>query len=179
VQLLILPAIWTAQDASTGGGVDWKLIIAIPAAVVAVLALIAYLVGVVRPIAVKKARYWSEGEATRFSCAVRNRSLMWDRNISGMSVVLLPSWRQRLVHPRWDRKAQAAGIVPFGEDIVKMRKGEVKLTKREERVIRGELRNQAGTGPVRLDKRHRFRAHAASKRSRSKRPRRVQIPNGR
>jgi hypothetical protein len=166
-----------AEGTSGGGAVDWKLILSIPASVAAVLVVIAYLVGVIRPVAVKKARYWEEGHTTRFSCAIRNRSLLWDRNISGLSVVLLPQWWQRLRHPRWDRDAQVAEIIPFGDDIVAMVKGQLKLTKREERIIRGELRRRTGAGPVQVEKRHRFRVHAGSKRSRSKQPRRLQTPS--
>lgn len=162
--------------ASGAGGVDWKLYLGIPAAALAVIALVSYAVGAARPMAVRKARYWYEGEATRFSCAIRNRSLMWDRDITGLSVVSLPSWWHRLVHPRWDRKPQKVDVIPFGEDIAKIAKGEVKLTKREERILKGELRDPAGRSRVRLGTRHRFRAHSGSRRSRSKRPRQVDIP---
>jgi hypothetical protein len=165
------------QGASSGGTVDWKLILGIPATLVAALALTAYVVGVIRPVAVKKARYWDEGETTRFSCAIRNRSLLWDRNISSLSVGLLPPWWQRLRHPGWDREAQVAEIIPFGDDIATMATGQWKLTKREERTIKGEFRRPTGAGLVQLEKRHRFRAHAGSKRSRSKRPRRLEIPS--
>jgi hypothetical protein len=72
--------------AATDNGFDWTKLTGIPAAVVAFLALIAYLVGFIHPIAVKEPSYWHDGQSTRMKVAIKNRSLMYDRNVEKIVV---------------------------------------------------------------------------------------------
>jgi hypothetical protein len=155
---------------------DWKLVLGVPGAVLAVVGLLGHVVGVHRPLAVKTPRYWVTDTATEFSCVIKNRSITSDRTITRFSLILLPSLWHRLRHPRWAASQEAVEIMPWGNDIVEIGKGGIKLGKRDERIIIGQLRNGADGAAVQLSNRHRFRAHAGSKSSRSKRPRRLQPP---
>lgn len=151
---------------TSGGGTDWKLILGIPAAVLAVMGLAAYIVGWIRPLGIPAAKYWCEDESTKFSCAVRNRSLFGDKTISSLALVDVPPLWRRLRHPRWQHKSQPAQVIPFGADVAKIVSDGVRLTKREERTFKGELRTPTGPRCMVLGGHLRMQAQAGSKRSR-------------
>jgi hypothetical protein len=151
-------------------GISWTTFIGIPAAIVAALALLSYFVGLVRPLAIRKPRYWHEARGTKFSCVVVNRSLLFDRNIEAISFIVMPILRTRLRHPFWRRKPQLAQFAPWGEDIASLQGQPMKLTKRERRTLRGEIRKPGGSEEkVTLQAQVRIQAHSGDKRSRSRR----------
>ena len=81
--------------AATENGFDWTKLIGIPAAAVAVLAIIAYFVGFIHPIAVQDPSYWHDGDRTRVTVAIKNRSLKYDRNVEGIVVHKVPGFLKR------------------------------------------------------------------------------------
>ncbi|HEY7175775.1 MAG TPA: hypothetical protein VH442_12735 [Micromonosporaceae bacterium] len=174
----LLTGVSLGADQATTAGVDWSLVAGIPGAAVALVGLLSYVVGVFHPLAVKTPQYWVTDSSTEFSCAIKNRSMISDRTVTRLSLVLLPSLWHRLRHPRWAASQQAVEIMPWGHDMVEIGKDGITLGKRDERVVTGLLRNLAG-GAVVLSDRHRFRAHAGSQSSRSKRPRRLDSPASR
>lgn len=126
-------------------GVSWTTFIGIPSAIVAALALLSYFVGLIRPLAIRNPRYWHEANKTQFSCVVVNRSLLFDRDIEAISFIVMPVLRTRLRHPLWRRRPQVAQFAPWGEDIASLRGQPLKLTKRERRTLRGEIRKPDGS----------------------------------
>jgi hypothetical protein len=163
MQLLILLATAPAQSSGT----DWKLVLGIPSALLALGSLMLYLVGVIRPLGVRKPRYWYEGEATKFSCSVKNRSRLYDCRLTGVTLLRLPGpFRRRF--RRWRKNPQDATILVWGVQVDDQGPSG-NISKNNEANVSGELRPVAGR-PARLmlDKAMRIEAHAGSKRSRSK-----------
>jgi hypothetical protein len=152
----------TPAGGDTSGGFDpWKLL-GIPAAIVAVLTLITtYVLGVIRPLAVKRPRYWHVGSTTRFSCVIRNRSFFRDTTVTEVSLVRAPGWVKRTFWPRWKRKAQVANLIPW--DLPAM----PKLGKRDEATLEAGLRKHGLDGAFNPDSNLRLLAHAGSRSSRS------------
>jgi hypothetical protein len=162
----MLIEVFAATTTTTGGdnGFDpWKTL-AIPGAVAAVVGLMtSYLVGIIRPLAVKKPRYWHAGDQTRFSCIVRNRSFVNERSVSGLSLVVAPGWFKRTFWPFWKRKPQRADLLLW--DVP----DSLKLSKRNEEPIEGEIRKGRTNGIFDPGPRFRLLAHAGSRSSRSRR----------
>lgn len=141
----------------------WKTV-GIPSAVVAVLTFVTtYGFGVIRPLLVKRPRYWHAGESTRFSCVVRNRSFFADRTITRVSVVKAPGWLKRTFWPRWKRAEQVAEFIPWD-----LPDPLPKLSKRDENTLEGELQKTSGSGVYDPGPRYRLLVHAGSRSSRSK-----------
>jgi hypothetical protein len=136
---------------------------------VAILGLLAYGVGIVRPLTVKRPRYWHAGETTQFSCVVRNRSLLNDRTVTALSVVDVPMWLKRTFWPLWKRRPQRPELIVWNIP------GSVTLGKRDERTFRGELRRGNVAGTFTPGRRLRLLAHAGSRSSRSKRLKKVHV----
>jgi hypothetical protein len=164
-----------AIAAAKNGGTDIMTFVGLPAALVALIGLALYFVGVIRPLAVSKPRYWPEADLTRFSCFIKNRSRLYDKDVTGLSLVKLPSGLRRAVS-RWRRVSQVATVLPWGDDVARITKGGVTITKNKEIKVKGELRDRNGQpGHIAVGTDIRIEAWAGSKRSRSKRFRRRQL----
>jgi hypothetical protein len=167
MQLLsdLLAATTTTTGGDGGGGFDpWKTV-GIPSAVVAVFTLVTtYAFGFIRPLVVKLPRYWHVGQATRFSCSVRNRSYSADRTITSMTLFNAPRWLKRTFWPRWKRDPQVAEFIPWG-----LPAPLPTLSKRNEETLEGELRQGDVSGVYDPGPRCRLLVHAGSRSSRSKR----------
>lgn len=165
----------TAESVVVIANFDWKFVVALPAVVVALSTLVtSFVIGWVRPIKVKVPRYWWEAHSTRFSCSVKNRSYFGDVTISGLPILLLPRWWRRLAG--WRHSPQRAALIPYGDDVSKMVTEGIKLTKREERSLTGELRGSDGPGRLTVPKRVRIQAQAGSRRSRRRTLRQLSFP---
>jgi hypothetical protein len=165
-----LAATTTAAGAGDGGsGLDPRTVLGIPAAVAAVLTILSYVVGFIRPVSVKKPRYWHAGqEATRFSCVVRNRSLFGDKSIAGVTLVRAPGWWKRTFWPFWKRHPQNADLLPWSVTPNPL----PTLSKRNEITIAGELRKATdpdNSGIYDPDGHSGLLAHVGSRSSRWKR----------
>jgi hypothetical protein len=160
-----LTAAPTPVGSEDGGGFDaWKLL-GIPAAVAAVLGLITtYSVGIIRPLAVRRARYWHAGQATLFSCVVHNRSFFGDRTVTALALVEVPGLLTRIFRPSWKRTPQLAELIPWG-----LPAALPTIAKRNQVVLEGELRKGNVAGRYDPAPRIRLLAHAGSRSSRSKR----------
>ncbi|HCG00396.1 MAG TPA: hypothetical protein DEV93_07600 [Chloroflexi bacterium] len=163
MQLLIALATVPTQSSGT----DWKLVLGVPSAVAASVTLMLYVIGVIRPLGVRKPRYWYEGEATKFSCYVKNRSRLYDRTLTAVTLIRLPGPFRRPFR-RWRKNPQDATILVWGVQ-VDGQGSSGNISKNNEASVSGELRPVAG-GPalVTLDKAMRIEARAGSKRSRNK-----------
>src|SRR4051794_40037239 len=145
---------------------DWTKLIGVPAAVLAFLTLL-YFFGLVRPLAVRQARYWHEGEVTRFSCSVKNRSRVYEHTLTGLALVAVPRRLRRLFR-RWRTVPQTPTVVPWGSTVQAILNNGIKIAKNDQVVVSGELRSPDGR-PARVDTiASRLEARAGSKRSRSK-----------
>jgi len=82
-----------------------------PRAVLALIGVATYAVGIIRPLLVKRPRYWHAGETTRLSCIVRNRSFLNERTITALSLVDAPGWLKRTFWPFWKRGAQHPELI--------------------------------------------------------------------
>jgi hypothetical protein len=99
--------------------------------------------------------------------SIKNRSLMYDRNIEGIMVLKVPGLWKRTFTRQWRTKAQPVDLVPWGD--LPRRNNPVKLTKREVRSIEFELRAANGTPKtVTLDDSFRIEARSGKRHSRSK-----------
>lgn len=165
----LITLLMDASSAHHDAGVDWKTVIGIPAAFAAAIAVAAYFVGWIRPLAVVKPRYWYEGDTTQFVCWVRNRKMLYDQRVDSISLVEVPGRLKRFFWPFWRRTAQVAAFIPWGPEVEIVRTQHIDLTKRQRHRIRGEIRRPAGPGRLTLDPRLRIQAHAGAKRSRSRR----------
>lgn len=166
----MLAGLLAQSSVSTGNtGPDWKLFLGFPAAVVALITIATYVLGRLHPLSITYANYWFEGEATKFACAIRNRSWFGDSTITALALIDVPSFVSRVLHPRWARTLQQTGVAPFGSDVVKIAIDGVTLTKRNERVFKGELRGPTGACRLTLSDRIRLQAQSGSKRSRRRR----------
>lgn len=167
----LLTEFFAATTTTTGGvrssGLDLTAVIGIPAALVALVALVAYAVGTIRPLLIKQPRYWREEATTRFSCVVRNRSFLTDRTITGLTLVEAPGWLKRTFWPFWTRKPQRDKLLIW--DVPKM----PLVGKRDEMIFNGELRESGLPGAYDPGSHSRLLAHAGSRASRSKRVKKV------
>jgi hypothetical protein len=132
-----------------------------PRAVLALIGVATYAVGIIRPLLVKRPRYWHAGETTRLSCIVRNRSFLNERTITALSLVDAPGWLKRTFWPFWKRGAQHPELIVWGVS------GLATLGKRNEGKLEAELRkgNVAGAFdpvPVRVCWPTRARGRAAA-----------------
>jgi hypothetical protein len=126
-----------------------ELLLGMPAAIVAVLTLLSYAVGILRPVKIMHARYWTTGtgrqRVTELSCTVKNRKINVDRTLTALALIRVPSLGHRLRHRRWrgkllDRKA----YLLFGGDQVEIQKGNVQITKTDERRLQCKVRGPDG-----------------------------------
>lgn len=149
---------------------DWtKLIglIGIPAAIVAVLGIAAYFVGFIHPIAVRAPTYWYDGPGTRVKVAIKNRSLLWDRNVDRIVMYRIPRFAKRAVKWNWRKQAQAADFAPWGIALPTP-DNPIKLSKRENRSFEFELRTpNREVAKLQLDGGVRIEAKSGHQRSRS------------
>lgn len=162
--------------AGKDGGTSWTAYIGVPGGVAAIVGLLLYAIGAIRPLAVRKAQYWHQAETTRFSCTIKNRSWLMDRSLTALSLIRLPSLTRRARHPRWRRQPQYAELVPTGEAVSGLTSQPSKLSKRDAVNITGELLKDGRSGKFDLDPPLRLQAHAGDKRSRSRRVRKQQPP---
>ncbi len=155
--------------------INWTFVVGLPPVVVSLFTLVtSYVIGRLRPIKIKVPRYWWEADSTRFSCSVKNRSYFGDVIIGGLPFLLVPRWWRRLTG--WRHAPQLATLVPYGGDVSKMVAEGIKLTKREERSVTGELRDSDGPGRLTVPRRVRVQAQAGSKRSRRRKLRHLSFP---
>jgi hypothetical protein len=138
-----------SASAAGKGGFGLAGALGIPAAVVAALTLLSYLVGLIRPIAIRKPRYWTTGSGadrrTDLTVGVKNRKYRTDRQLSKFAVVHVPRLRKRLRHPRWRKNyVDQQPYLPWGDLIAEIGAGKVTVEKRNEHVINCELRTPAG-----------------------------------
>jgi len=73
-----------------GAAIGWSLIVAIPSAIVAMIGILAYIIGVRRPFDITDAQYyWKQHSppTVGFRCVIRNRSPLWDRTVTRLAVV--------------------------------------------------------------------------------------------
>jgi hypothetical protein len=150
-------------------GVDWRLLLGIPGAVAAVVTLLLYVVGTIRPLRITSAHYWHTGDTTQFSFTVKNRSLLFDRELSSVSIFRYPRLAERLRNRAWRSELQRGGYVPFGERLPSEQAGRVTVTKHNETTAEGEIRRGTTPGRYELDDRIRLQLYAGSKRSRPRR----------
>lgn len=156
------------STAATTGPV-WLPYVGLVAAAGAAVGLLSYLVGVIRPLGIRKPRYWHAGETTQFSCAIVNRSLLFDRKLERISFVAVPPFWKRAVWPWWRHKPQTAEFMPWGTAVGALKDQPVRLTKRESQTLEGEIRTAEGSGTYTLPANVRIQAHAGGKPSRARR----------
>lgn len=172
----LLTEVAAAAAAANSGATDWTAYVGVPAAIAAIVGLLFYGVGALRPMAVKKARYWHQANTTHFSCVVKNRSALMDRSLTRVSIIRVPHALQRARHPRWRRRPQQAELIPAGAVFARLTKESMKLSRRDSVAIDGELLKDGRSGVFEVDRRLRIQAHAGEKRSRSRRLRRQATP---
>jgi hypothetical protein len=161
MQLIVLCATNAAAE------LDWTKLIGIPGAIASVLGLGAYFVGLVHPIALRDPTYWRDGNGTRVTVAITNRSPLWDRNVERIFMYKVPGFFKRAVNWKWRKHTQAAEFVPWGT--LPTPNNPIKLSKREIRSIEFELRTPAGQpAQPQLDKAVRIESKSGHQRSRSK-----------
>lgn len=165
---------------SSGVGADQaapvspELAIGIPGAVLALLTMLAYFVGLIRPIAVRQPRYRQVEGGTEFSCKIKNRSPIYDRTVTGIAIVRLPSRFDRLFSP-WRSLDQSAEVLPWGVQVAQAARDGIAISKRDELSISGELRGPGGSSgvadpePIVPAAAMRIQAFAGKRRSRSRR----------
>jgi hypothetical protein len=164
-------ALTTTTGGTSSGGFDsWTWTVEIPGACVAIIGIVLYGVGVIKPLAVKRPRYWHVGGTTQFSCIVRNRSFLNDRTVTSLTLVDVPGWVKRTVWPFWKRRPQTPQLVPWN------RTGLRTLGKRDELSVTAELREGTLRGTFTPGPRLRILAHAGSRSSRSKRLKKARGP---
>jgi hypothetical protein len=145
----MLVALCSVAVQSTAAPADpWKPI-GIPAAIVAVITLLSYLVGFIRPVRILQARYWTTGvgrnRVTELSCVVKNRKVNIDRTLTDLALIRVPSIGYRLFHWRWRRHFHdIRAYLLFGNDVAEIKKGNVKIAKRDERRLRCKVRGPNG-----------------------------------
>jgi hypothetical protein len=158
-----------AQAQPAVAGLDWRLL-GIPAAVVALVTLLLYFVGAIRPLRITSAEYWhTTGASTHFAFTVRNRSFLFDRELSRVSILVYPTRIERIRHPRWRRASQRHGYVPFGVNSSPAKAGRTRITKRDDAMLEGEIQQGTTPGRFELDGQVRLQVHAGSSRSRPRR----------
>lgn len=161
----------TTQIGTHGGGIDLGTPAEIPPAIVAIIAIVGYVVGLIRPLGIKKPRYWHEGDTTQFSCSVRNRRLWAARDITQLSIIVLPKLLKRTFSRRWKREAQAATLIPWGvSDLPKT------LGIRNETTFRGELQKGNRSGKYDPEPGARLVAYAGTKASHAHKLRKLKLP---
>jgi hypothetical protein len=126
----------------------WKPLAA-PAAVVAVITLLSYAVGLIRPVAIRQAWYWTTGTGagriTELSCQVQNRKVNNDRTLTGLALIRVPPLGHRLLHWRWRQDlTDHDAYVLLGNDITEIGKGNVKIAKRDQRALRCKIHGPDG-----------------------------------
>jgi hypothetical protein len=148
-----------------GTTLDWRLIVAMPGAAGAALGLLAYSIGLFRPLKIVDATYWEQPSppTAGFECVIKNRSLLWDRTLSALLFVEVTGQGHR---PRLSRRAiHAKRVQASGEIIDAIAKSAVKISKRDEHRIVGELA-WASVGRSVDQCQLRVEAHAGRRRSR-------------
>jgi hypothetical protein len=153
----------TTGGADGGGGFDWEMALGLPAAISSAIGLAAYGVGVIRPLSIKRPRYWHTGGTTRLSCIVMNRSLLYDRTVSSLSLVEARGWVKRTFWPFWKRSPQTPRLIVWNAS------GFRTLGKRDEVELKAELHEANVPGTFDPSRRSRLLAHAGSKTSRGAR----------
>ncbi|HEX5618489.1 MAG TPA: hypothetical protein VFX51_08725 [Solirubrobacteraceae bacterium] len=168
MRLLIEFAAAATGTDGTGSTFDW---LKIPGAIVAGLTILSYIVGVIRPFAVKKCRYWHPQGTTSFSFVVKNRSFLLDRTITGVTVVRAPGWFKRAFWPWWKRRAQQATFVPFG-----LPNPLPTVSKRNEVTLQGTLQQSGKEGEYDPTPPYRLLVVGGSRSSRTKRLKKFEAP---
>jgi hypothetical protein len=97
----------------------------------AVIGIVTYLLGLIRPVAIDSATYWITGSGPSLNCVVRNRKMIGDRTLRLLALINLPRLRYRLWHRGWWKSIKEDE--PFyltGEDIGTIRDGHFVLARR-------------------------------------------------
>jgi len=97
--------------AATDNGFDWTKLIGIPGAVAALIGIPAYLVGFIHLIAVQGPSYWHDGNCTRMKVAIKNRNLLYDRNLEKIVLYKVPGFLKRTFTRKW--RTHTVPIVPW------------------------------------------------------------------
>jgi hypothetical protein len=104
--------------------------LAIPASIAAVLAVLAYLLGFLHPVRIKRPRYLVRKDAGPiFTCYVKNRKFYTDRTLTGLILQHVPRFRR--LRWKWGR-VQTATYIPSSEQIGEIRDKGIVITKSNE-----------------------------------------------
>ncbi len=127
----------------------WQLL-GIPSALVAFIVLVAYSIGLIRPVAIKHATYVGVGSATdgatHLYCTIKNRKVNLERTLTGLALVAIPSLWYRLYHWRWRQEhwdQDSYGL--WGDQVSRIVAQSIMIRKRDEVQIMCEIRLPGGT----------------------------------
>jgi hypothetical protein len=146
----MLGALGDVAEQATGSTPDWSKLLGIPAAVVAVITLLAFAIGFIRPVAIKQARYWTSGvgdqHITELSCRVKNRKINIDRTLTNLALLHIPPLGYRIRHWRWRQDyTDTSPYILKGAIFATIRKeGGVKVAKRDEWPVRCRILSPHG-----------------------------------
>ena len=155
-------------------GFDWAKLLG---GITAGITILSYGVGVVRPIALQQSRYRHDGVGTYVTVVVKNRSLLFDRNVQRIFLYRVPGLFKRAFQRNHGKSNHPAKFVPWGDALPTVDNA-LKLSKRESKEIEFELRNSVGIPQhIDLEKTIRIGAKSGARRSRSKRIRLLDTEN--
>jgi hypothetical protein len=155
-----------AAAASEGGGVDLVTIVGWGIGLLGGAGVLLYLVGLLRPFKVVDATWRRTAQGVEFSCFLRNRSVYIDRTVTALALVEQPASRFERAFGGWRKHWRPATIQLVSPVHDEIRNGTMKISKHDERPVRGLLLDRADQ-PAEPPPRTRVEAHAGSKRSRS------------
>jgi hypothetical protein len=142
--LLTAPANQPAADS-----LPFEKLIGVPGAILALFGLAAYAFGLIRPVAITHALYVGVGSpaggTTQLHCTIKNRKVLFDRTLTGLALVSIPSRWYRLTHwgwrrGHWDRES----YVPWGTEISRIVQQGVVIGKRNQVRVDCEIRRPGG-----------------------------------
>jgi hypothetical protein len=125
----------------------WEVLI--PALIPAILALAAYAVGVIRPVAIVQAEYANVGSAsdgvTRLYCTIKNRRLKGDRTLTNLALIAIPPMSYRSLHWWWRRTYEDRHpYLLWGEQLSRIVQEGVSIKTRDQMRFECEIRKPGG-----------------------------------